>query len=533
MGMSVDREREAALALHRFGLGPRSDTIAKISSDPRGALLAELEQPNIARLDNPDLLNASEAARAAFDFRQERKAERLAQRAAQEMERQAQAQAQAQVQAQAKAQAQAAQMGAKVAQAAPPTAAPNAAGSSAGQNAQNAGTGTAQSADQPAMNAMSTPPSAAAPKRNPGPGVPQQIFLEEAKARLDKALNAETGFVERLVWFWSNHFCVSADKVRPLVGAYEREAIRPFVLGRFADMLFTVETHPAMLAYLDNARSIGPDSRAGRNRGKGLNENLAREILELHTLGVRTGYSQSDVTNFAKVITGWTVIGPRNPDHGGDFVFNPNMHEPGAQTVIGRTYGDIGFEQGRNVLLDLARSPATAKHVATKLVRHFIADDPPPRLVEALSKTFLHSDGNLKEVVKTLITSPEAWSAPATKLKRPGEWFVASARATGISPPDARPMIQAQNLLGEPLWRPPAPKGFDDGNAAWLDGLAERLDLANQWARRVDVRVDPKALVETALGPLASPETRQAVARAESRPQAFALLLMSPEFQRR
>ena len=468
--MANDRQHDAALALHRFGFGPRGDTIANISADPRGALLAELDRPNIARLEAPDLLGSAAAARATFVFRQERKATRLA-------------------------------------QGANPTVAP-------------------------AEGNAADPPNAEKP-RNPGPGLPQQLYLAEAKARFERALAAETGFVERLVWFWSNHFCVSADKVRPIAGAFEREAIRPHVLGRFADMLLAVESHPAMLRYLDNARSIGPDSMAGRNRGKGLNENLAREILELHTLGVRTGYSQADVTNFAKVITGWSIIPPRQPERGGEFTFNPRMHEPGAQTVAARSYADTGFEQGRAVLLDLARHPATAQHIATKLARHFIADEPPPRLVEALKATFISSDGDLKQVARGLVAAPEAWDTSRTKLKRPGEWLVAATRATGVTAPDARPIIGALNMLGEPLWRPPAPKGFDDLNAAWMDGLAQRLDIANQFGRRMTQPVDPKELVETALGSLASPETRQAVARAETRPQAVALLLMSAEFQRR
>ena len=364
--------------------------------------------------------------------------------------------------------------------------------------------------------------------------MPQQIFLEEAKARFDRAIAADTGFVERLVWFWSNHFYVSADKVRPLVGAFEREAIRPYVLGRFADMLISVEAHPAMLAYLDNQGSIGPDSIAGQNQHRGLNENLAREIMELHTLGVRTGYSQTDVTSFANVITGWTVV-PLRPDrsHGGEFTFNPRMHEPGLQTVSGRSYDGIGYDQGRAVLLDLARNPATAQHIATKFARHFVADEPPPALVARLKAAFLHSDGDLKVLARTLIESPEAWDARRQKLKPPGEWLVAAGRATGVTPPDARPFIGALNVLGEPLWRPPAPKGFDDTSAAWVDGLAERLDLANQAGRRITQPIDPKELVDTALGPLATPETREAVSRAESRPQAVALLLMSAEFQRR
>ena len=476
--MARDPKTEAALALHRFGFGPRAGSIAAIASDPRGALIAELDRPGTGRIADPDLLSGGEAARAAFNFRQERKAQRLAERAQRD----------------------------------------------AAKNAPAA-------AEKPAMaEATAQGEAAAKPKPNPQPGVPQQLYLEEAKARIDAALGADLGFVERLVWFWSNHFCVSADKgpVRPLCGAYEREAVRPHVLGRFADMLVAVESHPAMLLYLDNARSIGPESIAGLKQHKGLNENLAREILELHTLGVRTVYTQDDVTNFAKVITGWSIVPPR----GGEFMFNPHMHEPGAQTVIGRTYPDGGMEQGRAVLADLARHPATARHVATKLARAFVADAPPPALVDRLSKRFLDTDGNLKELARALVSAPEAWAAPRTKLKPPATWFIAALRAIGITPPDIRPVIQAQNLLGEPLWRPPAPKGFADDSAAWMDGISERIDVANQLAGRVAALVDAEAAIDTALGPLASAETRQTVTRAASRPQALALLLMAPEFQR-
>ena len=169
----------------------------------------------------------------------------------------------------------------------------------------------------------------------PDPGRP--IYLEEARVRIATALGAEIGFVERLVWFWSNHFCVSADKIRSMSGAYEREAIRPHVLGRFTDLLLATEGHPAMLFYLDQTVSMGANSTAGLNRSRGLNENLAREILELHTLGVRTGYTQDDVIGFANILTGWTLVPPGdNPEHGGEFTFNPRLHEPGAQKVLGK-----------------------------------------------------------------------------------------------------------------------------------------------------------------------------------------------------
>ena len=373
------------------------------------------------------------------------------------------------------------------------------------------------------------PPTVAQPEAVP---LPRQLFRNEAKARFDAAINAEIGLVERLVWFWSNHFCVNANAT-VMAGGYEREAIRPHVLGRFADMLLAAEGHPAMLLYLDNAQSIGPDSVAGINRDKGLNENLAREILELHTVGVRTVYSQADVTNFAKVLTGWTILPTAtNPDHGGEFAFLGRAHEPGVETVIGNAYSEGGVEQGRAVLADLARHPATAKHVATKLARHFIADDPPTSLVDRLARRFLDTDGDLKAVVATLIAAPESWEPEQAKIKRPNEWIVAALRATG-EPGETPRMIQAGNLLGEPLWRPPAPKGFSDDDAAWLDGLGQRLEIANAFAHREGIGHEPAAVMETAIGPLASAETQRTIARAESRPQALTMLLMAPEFLRR
>jgi uncharacterized protein (DUF1800 family) len=491
--MALDPKFEAALALYRFGFGPRGDAIARIAADPRGAVLAEIERPNAGRIDNPDLLTGGEAARAAFDFRQEKKAARFAEAAERE-----------------------------------------AAKNGAAQPAPKPDPAMADPSMQTAEMKLASE-EAQRKAANP-PGLPQQIYLEEAKARFDAAVTADIGFAERLVWFWSNHFCISADKgpTRPLCGAFEREAIRPYVAGRFADMLMAVESHPGMLIYLDNARSIGPASIAGMRQNKGLNENLAREILELHTLGVRTGYTQDDVTNFAKVITGWTFEPLKQAaPHSGEFAFNPRMHEPFSQTVAGKAYADEGLAQGKAVLADLARHPATAKHIAMKLARHFVADNPPPALVQRLAKRFRDTDGNLKEVAKTLATAAESWSAPRTKLKRPSEWLVASLRAGGVEPKDVRPLVQAQNLLGEPLWRPPAPNGFSDDSATWMDGLAQRLDIATRFGQRVPSQLEADAMVETALGPLASEETRNAVKRAESRPQALALLLMAPEFQRR
>ena len=473
----VGDAKAAALALHRFGLGPRAGAIAAIVSDPRGALLAELDRPGVGLIAAANLPSSAAESRAVFEFNAERaakgKLERRRREAAQKL-------------------------------------------------AENAG-------GENAMAQPEAPP--AAPQPEPMP-LPRRIFLDEARARFDAAIGAEIGFVERLVWFWSNHFCVNADAT-VMAGGYEREAIRPFVLGYFSDMLQSAEAHPAMLIYLNNAQSIGPNSVAGINRDRGLNENLAREILELHTLGVRTVYSQADVTSFAKVLTGWMVRDTANdPDHGGEFLFLRRAHEPGAQTVIGREYADDGRGQGRAVLADLAGQPATARHVATKLARHFIADEPSPVLVERLERRFLDTDGDLKALARALIEAPEAWVPERAKIKRPAEWIVAALRATGRNG-DIQRIVGGLNLLGEPLWRPPAPKGFPDENAHWLDGLAQRLDIANTFAQRVAEELDPAAIAEAAIGPLASVETRQAIERAESKPQALTMLLMAPEFLRR
>jgi uncharacterized protein (DUF1800 family) len=469
--MALDSRTQAAIALNRFGLMPK----ASPPTDPRAALLADLGNPTAGQITNAELLSVGEAARATFAFQQERKTKRT----------------------------------------------------------ENAIAGRADLTDDPNKQGMAAQ-NARPDMAKQAPGVPQQIYLQEARARFDAALQADTGFVERLIWFWSNHFCVSADKgpVRSLCGAFEREAIRPHVRGKFSDMLLAVETHPAMLLYLDNARSMGPNSFAGQRRGKGINENLAREIMELHTVGVRSGYNQADVTNFAKVITGWSIVPPRQTG-GGEFMFNERLHEPGSERIMTHDYGDGGFEQGRAVLLALARSPATAKHIATKLAHHFVADEPPPSLVDKLTKRFRDTDGDLNEVSRALLTASEAWEAPPSKLRRPSEWLVNSLRALNLSPPDVRPLLQAQNLLGEPLWRPPAPNGFSDDSTPWMGGLGQRLDIANNLARRVGGIVEPDEVAGRALGPLLSDDTRQAIMHAESRPQAIALLLMAPEFQRR
>jgi uncharacterized protein (DUF1800 family) len=479
--MSSAAKAEAVLALHRFGMGPRPGSIAAIESDPRGALLAELERPAIGDVAAANLPSSAKAFRAVAEANAKRQARAIVAKKDQDAKRLQMAEAPAMM-----------------------------------EGAQAAG----EMAEKMAAEKV------------PDPGRP--IYLEEARIRIAAALGAEIGFVERLVWFWSNHFCISADKIRSMSGAYEREAIRPHILGRFTDLLIAAEGHPAMLFYLDQHVSMGANSIAGINRTRGLNENLAREILELHTLGVRSGYTQEDVLSFANVLTGWTLLPPGdNPEHGGEFTFNSRLHEPGPQKVLGKSYDDETMEQGRAVLRDLAASPATATHVATKLARHFIADAPPPALVARMSKAFLDTGGDLKELARTMVSSPEAWTGPPTKLKRPCEWVVGMVRATGLTQSDPARFTNGQALLGEPLWRPPSPKGFPDDEASWIDGTGRRLDVANNFAERVSGNVDPQDIIDLVFGSMMSSELKQAVSRAESRQQALVLLFMSAEFQRR
>ena len=502
--MTLD-PRGAALALHRFGFGPRPGTIAAIASDPRGALLAELDKPNAGRIPDAGLISSGAASRMASDFNAERAARQKLETRRQEAAKEA----------------------------AKREAAKSAADNQMVQNPVSEAAGMEKSAD--GKNAEAKTPEAQATPPQPQPETPmRENFFREAKAHYDGAVRAEIGFAERLVWFWSNHFCVNLDATLQ-AGAYEREAIRPHVLGKFADLLIAAESHAAMLVYLGNAASMGPNSVAGINRDRGLNENLGREVLELHTLGVRTGYTQEDVASFAKVITGWTTYVPDIPERGGEFFFYPRFHEPGPLTVLGKAYRDSGFEQGKAVLADLARHPATALHVATKLARHFVADDPPATLVETLRQKFVETDGDLWQVARALVMAPESWAPEQTKLKRPSEWMMSYIRAGGFNGVDVRRAAPSLTRLGEPLWRPPAPKGFPDDEAAWIDGIAHRLETANAYAQNPNIqdRLDPKAMLEASLGPLASPETRLAVGRAENKQQAVVLLLMAPEFQRR
>jgi len=481
--MTSSAKADALLAINRFGMGPRPGSIEQIAADPRGALLADLDRPIADPSAGAVLPTSAMAFRTVVDANAKRQAKAImATRAEAEAKRQ-----------------------------------------------QMAAAPTMAEGTSPAISETATRMAAEAV-----PDPRQSIYLEEVKRRIETALGAGIGFAERLVWFWSNHFCISADKIQSMSGGYEREAIRPHVLAPFVDLLLAAEGHPAMLFYLDNGASMGANSIAGINRSRGLNENLAREILELHTLGVRGGYTQDDVIGFANVLTGWTWLPPAdNPDHGGEFSFNPRLHEPGAQKVLGKLYEQDGVEQGRAVLRDLACHPATATHVAAKLARAFVADEPSPALIEKMAKVFRDSSGDLREVARAMVTSDEAWAEPQTKLKRPTEWVVSMVRACGITQVDAKRFTAGQALLGEPMWRPPSPKGFADDEASWVDGIGRRLDIANNFAERIAGRTDPQDIIENVLGSCVSSDVKETVARAESRQQALALLFMSREFLRR
>ncbi len=495
----------ALIALNRFGLGARPGDLSAASADPRGFLAQELKQGDAALLAT-DLPSSEEALVQVFGIRQRRKEER----------RRAAATA-----------GESVGQGAKAAGGKP--------------SAPRSGMQQDEGANAPAASTagdMQSPKGDGRANRRALNPV-QQSYRDEVIARLRKQTRAEAGFVERLVAFWSNHFAVSAAKgplVRAAAGAFEREAIRPHVLGRFADMLRAVEQHPVMLFYLDNQRSMGPNSRAGRNRGKGLNENLAREILELHTLGADGGYSQADVTALARIITGWT-FGGREGRGGepGRFLFRPNWHETGAHRLLDKTYSETGLAQGEAALADLARHPSTARHIAAKLARHFVADAPPPPLVERLAAVFRETEGDLAAVSLALIQDDDAWRGPMTKMRTPAEFMIAIARATGFLPERPQLILSSLRAMGMIPWQPPGPNGFPDTADAWSspEAMKARLDVSWRAAQQIKTVEQPLAVLDATVGSAASAETREAIARAESREQGLAILFMSPEFQRR
>lgn len=363
------------------------------------------------------------------------------------------------------------------------------------------------------------------------------VLKHEAARRTAAAIESDSPFRERLVQFWGNHFSVSATRTvaAALTGSFEREAIRPHVTGRFADLLLASTQHPGMLVYLDNYLSIGPESRIGRSRDRGLNENLAREILELHTLGVDGGYSQADVIALAKIISGWSVAGIREV-YTGRYRFRAFAHEPGDKLLLGIPYREDGEAEGTAALAALARHPSTARHIATKLARHFIADDPAPATVERLAGVFRTTDGDLKHMALALIDSPEVWTAPLSKFKTPNDLVISTFRGFGPRQMDNdQPINAALSELGQFPFNAPSPAGWPDRASDWL--APEALMRRIEWARGVGARTppgsDPRAWADAVLGPMLTSPTRRLIAQAESPMEALSLALASPEFQRK
>ena len=375
-----------------------------------------------------------------------------------------------------------------------------------------------------------------------------QAYGGQVNARLALSLTTATPFAERLVHFWANHFAISTDKLATATmgGPLEFEAIRPNIGGRFADMLLAVTRHPGMQFYLDQAQSIGPNSLLGeaarrRNapRQPGLNENLAREILELHTLGAGN-YTQADVAGLTRALTGWSIggfvrrpLGVAAPD--GQFVFQPNWHEPGSVTVAGRPYRQNGEAQALAILNDLALNPLTARRLALKLARHFVADAPPPALVDRMAAAYLASGGQLPALYRTLVEAPEAWATPLAKFKTPWDWLVSSLRALGRENVPPLQAIGALRELGQPVWRPGSPAGWEDDAARWAapDALLRRVEVASRIAAPLAASIDARSLAPRILPGTLSAATASAIARAESPAEGLALLLVAPEFLRR
>jgi uncharacterized protein (DUF1800 family) len=373
------------------------------------------------------------------------------------------------------------------------------------------------------------------------------VFWPEVVARTRGSIATDWPFAERMTLFWSNHFTVSRTRaiIGPAIPAYENEAIRPHIFGRFADMLKAVCQHPCMLSYLDNIVSIGPQSDVGRRRlahdanARTLNENLAREILELHTLGVNGGYSQQDVIALAKAISGWSHGGFRPPQDPrpihGDFEFNSRFHEPGPKTILGKTYPEGGLEEGLSVLDDLARHPATARHLATKLARHFIADDPPEDAIERIARVFQESDGDLAEVSRALAGLDAIWQDPLPKVKNHYEFVVAVHRAVGNAHPDAGDIVAPLKALGHIPFTAPSPQGWSDTAQHWVapEAILRRIEWVRSYAGSLAQTIHPGRFLDDVIGPVAADQTRLGAERAPSGDAAVALVLASPEFQRR
>ena len=379
----------------------------------------------------------------------------------------------------------------------------------------------------------------------------RELQTREATAMLTARVQSDTPFVERLVAFWSNHLCVSTPsrrQVAALAGHYERDVIRAHVLGRFDDMVLASARHPAMLFYLDNFQSVGPRSpigrrTAGRRAPRGLNENYARELLELHTLGVDGGYGQQDVEELARILTGWSVasVGPGSqPGEQIGFTFRRMTHEPGTKTVMSVTYSESGAREGEQVIRDLCAHPSTADFVARKLVEHFVSDDPPTSALDTIGASFRESQGDLRVVSEALIDLDEAWQPEHRKFRTPQDWLVAVFRSfRAEQAPEG--MGQRLRQLRHAPWAPAAPKGYGDLQREWADpdSVMNRAELARSLARSLarqiaaEGRFDPRHLLDVVD---LEPNDRLAKLMADSAipvPERVALAIGGPAFQRR
>jgi len=368
---------------------------------------------------------------------------------------------------------------------------------------------------------------------------PKKVEQENAVIVLKEAINSKNSVNWRLLDFFSNHFSVTPNntKTRFITPSMEWDAIAPNLMGSFSKMLIAVTSHPAMLLYLNNENSIGPRSKNGKkNKKLGINENLAREIFELHTLGVDSGYTQDDIIELAKGISGWSVINPLEPEdlkRKKAFIFKSKNHEPGHRVILNKKYFERknGIKQGKSILKDLAKHPATAKHICTKLARHFISDTPDEKLIHEMVSTWLKTRGNLKYVYKSMLNSKYAWEATPKKYKTPREYVISTFRLFNKTNASAEELMNALNNLGQPPFRAGSPKGYGDTKSHWdgASSLYTRIKWAAQIAKKND-QYNIKKLIETSLSNNLSEQTQLIVSRAESQQQAITLLLASPDF---
>jgi len=368
------------------------------------------------------------------------------------------------------------------------------------------------------------------------------IYLDEIYARTLVAIESPAPFFERLVHFWGNHFAVSSItseaksyQMKGYVGVFEREAIRPHITGKFVDMLLAVESHPAMLIYLDNVESKGKNSITGLVKKQTLNENLAREIMELHTLGVGGGYTQKDVRALANIISGWTTDrSPNNRRKG--FRFSETLHEPGTKTLLGKRYKQDGEQEGINALTDITHHKSTARFIATKLATHFIADSPSEDSIEHIAKVFSSSDGDLFKTSLAMLDVDEAWLAPSKKVKMPSEFILSAARVTdGEKEEHKKFLLSGLRRLGQYPFNVESPAGYSDQSSDWLgtEAVMRRVEWANEAGEKFESSLAPDMLAEEVLGPVLTEKTHKIIKNANDNQQAMALLFASPEFQMR